>query len=110
MKSRPPLLRFRSVLLPPRGSGDGDGLAVRIQFIYAMAGLVVGIVFLVGGIPLLLSGILWSSHFIATVVGGKIDVSDAPTGLILAVLGALIIWVSGYRIELRGNKKQDPPD
>lgn len=103
MKSRRSPLRFRSVLLPPDGGGEVGKLAVRQQFYYSIVGMVVGILFLLGGILLLLNGILGSSHFIASVAGGKLDISDAPPGIILAALGVLIIWFTSYTVQLREN-------
>ncbi|MGO9572077.1 MAG: hypothetical protein ACLP5H_31530 [Desulfomonilaceae bacterium] len=104
MKPRRPSFRIGKVTLPPDGGGVVGGMAVFLQSIYSILGLLVGLVFLVVGVLLFLVGITGSSHFIADFLGGKIDVSDAPAGVILAVLGFLIIWVTRFIVKMQGNK------
>jgi hypothetical protein len=82
---------------------EGDGgivsaIAVILQGIYSILGLVVGIIFLGVGLILLLGGIGGSSHFVAEILGGKFEISDATAGLVCAVLGSIIIWVSRFNV------------
>jgi hypothetical protein len=91
--------------------GDNSGLAsdngltkvaILFQGIYSILGLLVGVIFLVGGLILLLSGIGGSSHFVAEILGAKFDLSDATAGVICAVLGFIVIFVTRFEIRIQG--------
>lgn len=79
-------------------------VAIVLQGLYSILGLIVGVVFLTGGLLLLLSGIGGSSHFIAEILGAKVDVTDATAGLICAVLGGLVIFVTRFEVRIQGKK------
>ncbi|MGO9122601.1 MAG: hypothetical protein ACLQPD_33920 [Desulfomonilaceae bacterium] len=49
--------KIKQVELPPNGGGAVGVLAVIFEAIYSLAGLIVALIFLAGGIFLLLSGI-----------------------------------------------------
>ncbi|MGO9122600.1 MAG: hypothetical protein ACLQPD_33915 [Desulfomonilaceae bacterium] len=41
-----------------------------------------------------------SSHFVTDAFGLKIDMTDAPVGAVLAILGALIIYLTKFRVKM----------
>lgn len=61
---------------------------------YALAGLMLGFIFLAAGSALCLKGVLGSSSFSAEVLGGKFQMNDAAPGVVALVLGVLAIWLT----------------
>lgn len=94
---------------PPEGAppGNGDGpakIAIFFQGIYSLFGLIAGVVFLAGGLLLLLSGIGGSSHFVAGILGAKLDITDATAGVIVAALGFFVIVVTRFEVRFQNRK------
>ncbi len=74
--------------------------AVMGEYIYAMAGLVAGLGAIIAGVMLLYRGVSGSSSWVAEVLGLSSEISDAPPGVILFVVGLFIIWVSKPKVVL----------
>ena len=82
-------------------------MAVIFEILYAAAGLIGGVLFLFAGFYLIYSGIIGSSHFVSEIFGfAKFDISDTPIGVILAVLGAIIIYVTRFRVKMASKKDE----
>ena len=89
----------------PSGAANGSmKVAIILQGLYSILGLVVGVIFLIGGLLLLLSGIGGSSHFVAQILGAKFDVTDATVGVICAVLGCIVIFVTRFEVRIQNKK------
>lgn len=80
--------------------------SLRQRFIYSMAGLVVGLVCIVGGMALFLNGVAGSATWTAKIMGGDSTLSNAAPGVILFVVGLLIVLITRYKMKLdRGRDK-----
>ena len=80
---------------------DSYGRFAWLQFIYSMAGLVVGLVCLGGGIVLFLNGIAGETSWTAKVIGLESDISDAAPGSLLFIAGVFIIFITRFSIKVR---------
>ena len=72
-----------------------------LQLIYSLAGLLVGLACIVGGLGLFLHGIYGSSSWVGEFIGVKSRLADAAPGTILFVVGLLIVWVTRFSIRVR---------
>ncbi|MEW6131378.1 MAG: hypothetical protein AB1757_30395 [Acidobacteriota bacterium] len=84
----------------PDGSVVG-GIAVFFQSIYSILGLLIGGLCVLGGLGLLTNGIAGSSSWTAKVLGIESNISDAPPGVILFIVGIFITWVTKYTVTVR---------
>lgn len=71
---------------------------ILFQFVYSLCGLVLGLVCTFGGIALLLHGVAGKSSWTAALLGLESDISDAPPGVILFIVGLLIVGVTRFRV------------
>ena len=72
-----------------------------LQFIYSMAGLVLGLVCVIGGIVLFLYGIAGETSWTAKVIGLESDISDAAPGSLLFIAGICIVYITRFVIKVR---------
>lgn len=71
-----------------------------------MAGLVLGVVCMVGGVVLFLNGVAGSSRWTAKMLGGDSTLTDAAPGAILFDVGLLAVFLTRYKVKLdRGRQK-----
>ncbi len=99
MKPKTTRFRIRSVELPADG-GKAGIIAMISQPIYSFLGLVFGSGFMLGGIVLCLTGYAGSSHFVADFLGHKIDLSGASAGVIPALFGVFIIYITKFKVKI----------
>lgn len=78
---------------------------ISFQFIYSLAGLIIGSLCLVLGTFLLYSGVVGSTTWTANVLGFKSEISDAGPGLIIALIGLFIIFITRFCIKVTKQKK-----
>ena len=64
------------------------------EYRYGILGLVVGLVCMLGGLVLFLSGVAGSSHWTVKMVGAESTISDAAPGAVLFMAGFLIALVT----------------
>jgi len=69
------------------------------QFIYSLAGLIVGLVCIIGGIVLFLHGVAGSTSWTASFLGASSDISDAAPGAILFIVGLFIVWITRFEVK-----------
>ncbi len=83
--------------------------ASRYQFIYSILGLVVGVLCVIGGVILFVHGVVGSTSWTTRVLGASSQLSDASPGVIFAVLGLFVIWLTRYNVRLgrHGNNEND---
>lgn len=95
---------------PPQNSEDKVlwRKAIAFQFIYSLAGLILGLICVIGGIVLFLHGIVGPTASWTTNLLG-INVSDAAPGVILFIVGLLIVWITRFEVkpsQNQGNSNQ----
>lgn len=71
-----------------------------LQLIYSLAGLVVGLTCVVGGLGLFLHGIVGSSSWVGDFLGVQSKLADAAPGTVLFVVGLLVIWVTRFSVRV----------
>ena len=71
------------------------------QLIYSIAGLVLGLVCILGGIALFLNGVVGSISWTAKILGAESIVSDAAPGAVLFIVGLFIVFVTRYVLRVK---------
>jgi hypothetical protein len=71
------------------------------QLIYSLAGLVLGLACIVGGIVLFLRGVTGSTSWTAKMIGAESQVSDAAPGVVLFIVGLFIVFVTRFGIKVK---------
>jgi hypothetical protein len=71
------------------------------QLIYALSGLILGLVCILGGIVLFLNGVAGSTNWTAKMLGAESKVSDAAPGAVLFIVGLFIVLVTRFSIKVR---------
>jgi uncharacterized membrane protein len=79
---------------------------VLLQLIYSLAGLMVGLACIIGGIVLFVHGVSGSSSWVGEVIGARSKLSDAAPGTILFVVGMLIVVVTRFEIRVGGRQRR----
>jgi hypothetical protein len=77
------------------------GRLAMLQLIYSLAGLVLGLACIVGGILLFFHGVSGSSSWVGEVIGVKSKVSDAAPGTVLFVVGLAVVWLTRFAVRVR---------
>lgn len=72
-----------------------------LQLIYSLAGLLVGLACIVGGLGLFLHGVYGSSSWVGDFIGVKSRLADAAPGTVLFVVGLLIVWLTRFSVKVR---------
>jgi hypothetical protein len=84
----------------PRERHFWGRLAV-LQLIYSLAGLVLGLACIVGGILLFFHGVAGSSSWVGEVIGVQSKLSDAAPGTVLFVVGLAVVWLTRFSVRVR---------
>jgi hypothetical protein len=84
----------------PRERHFWGRLAV-LQLIYSLAGLLLGLACIVGGILLFFHGVSGSSSWVGEVIGVKSKLSDAAPGTVLFVVGLAVVWLTRFAVRVR---------
>jgi hypothetical protein len=71
------------------------------QLIYSLAGLLMGLACIVGGLVLALRGVTGSAGWTAKVLGLESELTDAAPGVVLFVVGIFMVWVTRYNVKAR---------
>jgi hypothetical protein len=77
------------------------GRLAMLQLIYSLAGLVLGLACIIGGILLFFHGVAGSSSWVGEVIGVKSHLSDAAPGTVLFVVGLAVVWVTRFAVRVR---------
>ena len=72
-----------------------------LQLIYSLAGLVLGLACIIGGILLFFHGVAGSSSWVGEVIGLKSKLSDAAPGTVLFVVGLAVVWLTRFAVRVR---------
>jgi hypothetical protein len=99
----------------PRERHFWGRLAV-LQLIYSLAGLVLGLACIIGGIVLFFHGVAGSSSWVGQFIGVQSKLSDAAPGTVLFVVGVVIVWLTRFAVRVRQpieidlTARRQPPD
>jgi hypothetical protein len=77
------------------------GRLATLQLIYSLAGLVLGLACIIGGILLFFHGVTGSSSWVGEVIGAKGRLSDAAPGTVLFVVGLAVVWLTRFAVRVR---------
>ena len=77
---------------------------VVLQLVYSLAGLVLGLACVIGGILLFFHGVAGSSSWVGQFIGVKGQLSDAAPGTVLFVVGLLVVWLTRFEVRWRGRE------
>ena len=77
------------------------GRLALLQLIYSLAGLVLGLACIVGGILLFFHGVAGSSSWVGEVIGVQSKLSDAAPGTVLFVVGLAVVWLTRFAVRVR---------
>ena len=66
------------------------------HLIYSTAGLILGLICVIGGVVLFLNGVVGSTSWTAKVLGAQSDLSDAAPGAILFIVGLFVVFITRY--------------
>jgi len=73
----------------------------RHELTYAIAGLVLGVVCILGGIVLFLNGVAGSTSWTAKMLGVDSTITDAAPGAVLFIVGLFVVVVTRYKLSVR---------
>lgn len=66
------------------------------HLVYSMAGLLLGLACVIGGVVLFLNGIVGSTSWTAKFLGAESTINDAAPGVVLFIVGLFIVFVTRY--------------
>lgn len=101
-KIRPPRL-YKSLDVRGEHSDEQIKAFSRHQLIYAIIGLLLGLVCIVGGIYLFISGVTGNISWTANFLGAQSEMLNAAPGAILFVVGLFIVYIT--RLKIKSKRK-----
>ena len=72
-----------------------------LQLVYSLAGLVLGLACVIGGILLFFHGVVGTSSWVGEVIGVKSKLSDAAPGTVLFVVGLAVVFLTRFSVRVR---------
>src|SRR5256885_2120608 len=90
--------------------------AQALPLIHYLAGLVLGLACVIGGILLFFHGVVGASSWVGEVIGVKSQLSDAAPGTVLFVVGLAVVFLPRFSarvrqpIEIDLSDRRDLPD
>ena len=75
--------------------------AIRAESKYALAGLVVGVVCILGGLILFILGVTSATSWTAKILGAESTLADAAPGAVLFIVGLFVVYITRYNITVR---------
>jgi len=72
-----------------------------LQLVYSLAGLVLGLACVIGGILLFFHGVAGTSSWVGEVIGVKSKLSDAAPGTVLFVVGLAVVFLTRFTVRVR---------
>jgi hypothetical protein len=81
--------------------GDEGSTAIKLEYTYAMLGLILGLASIVGGVTLCLHGVAGSTAWTASFLGAQSNINDAAPGVVLFIVGLFMILVTRPRVSYK---------
>ncbi|MFQ3258041.1 MAG: hypothetical protein ACI846_001114 [Pseudoalteromonas distincta] len=69
----------------------------KYQFLYSLAGLVLGLASIIGGIYLFIQGVSGATDWTLKLLGSESNIVQAAPGAILFVVGLFMVFVTRYK-------------
>ena len=69
----------------------------KFELIYALIGLVLSLVCVMGGVILFLNGVVGTTNWTAKILGAESTVTDAAPGAILFIVGLFFAFITRYK-------------
>jgi FtsH-binding integral membrane protein len=76
----------------------GEQTVTLYQLIYSLAGLVLGLASIIGGVVLFLRGVTGSTSWTARTFGLESNLSDAGPGAVLFIVGLFMVFVTRFKV------------
>jgi len=76
------------------------------QVIYSIAGLILGMVCMLGGIFLFLRGVTGSVSWTANLIGAESSLTNAAPGVILFIVGLFTVLITKFDVAVKQNQDQ----
>ena len=70
------------------------------QLIYSIAGLILGLVCILGGVALFINGVAGSTSWSAKFFGAESNITDAAPGAILFIVGLFVVFITRYVLKV----------
>src|SRR2546423_5457068 len=77
------------------------GRLATLQLVYSLAGLLLGLACIIGGIVLFFHGVAGSSSWVGEFIGLQSKLSDAAPGTLLFVVGLAVVWLTRFAVRVR---------
>jgi hypothetical protein len=71
------------------------------EFVYGPLGLVLGLACIICGSILGLRGVTGATSWTAKALGLSSEISDAPPGVVLFIVGVFLVWITKPRTTLK---------
>ncbi len=71
----------------------------RFQFYYSIAGLILGLLCMIGGITLFVLGVTGASDWYTNIWGAESRISQAAPGAILFIIGLFVVIFTRYKFK-----------
>ena len=84
-----------------QGAGSLIDRAIKLEYLYGMLGLVLGLASIIGGVILCLNGVTGSTSWTAKLLGLESQINDAVPGVVLFIVGLFMIWVTKPKVRLK---------
>jgi len=92
---------LNAVELPESAFSDAVTRRIlRYQFVYAVIGLALGFTTTVSGLVLFALGLTGRTSLIASLLGARIQVTDAAPGAVIATLGLLLVAFTRFDVKV----------
>jgi len=96
-----PRLMMKSIIVPKKmDAPDVWDKIIICQLIYSLAGLVLGLVCIIGGIVLFFNNITGSTSWVAKIIGLNSSVTNAAPGAVLFIVGLFIVYITKFDVKV----------
>ena len=75
--------------------------AIQAESKYAIAGLYLGVVCILGGLILFILGVTGATSWTAKILGAESILVDAAPGVVLFIVGLFIVYITRYKLIVR---------
>jgi hypothetical protein len=98
---------LKNVEVPPNATKSSFWTkVVKYEFVYALIGLSIGLICIIGGAFLFLIGISGNLNLKLEIFGMKGNLSNAMPGAVLFLIGLFVIGITKFTVKIKNNKKK----